>query len=435
MPTTLSCRCPSIRGPSAPLRPRRLLWRAGFGPRPGEDRALAARGLDGAVGKLLTTGPDNLVGRPPEGQRPPPLPARQVRPRPSLVARPDGAHEPAADRADDARLARLVRDLERDRRLAAPDDPPEQHVPRAPGSARSRARHARDREPGDAAVPERAREREGRAERELRPRADGALHARPRLRLHGARRAGAGTCADGLHGALPERLRLGEVPLRPQPPRRRDEGGVRQARRRTAGSSAVKLDDRAPGPQDVLHPQALGLLHPGARRRRDAGGARSALRAVGLLDEAGSVGDPQAPSALRGAADGEAAGRLPRRDAADPRRPHLDRGLGLAVDPGGPAAVLPAERVGLERRPLARHVDVPRPLAHRAARAREARLNAEHTSARGGAGRPREARRPRRSATGGSRSPTRPAARCSRTPRRRWRPPSPTTTARGRTHR
>ena len=30
----------------------------------------------------------------------------------------------------------------------------------------------------------------------------------------------------------------------------------------------------------------------------------------------------------------------------------------------GPAALLPAERLGLERRPLARHLDVPRPLGH-----------------------------------------------------------------------
>ena len=45
--------------------------------------------------------------------------------------------------------------------------------------------------------------------------------------------------------------------------------------------------------------------------------------------------------------------------AADARRPHLDRGLGLALDPGRSAALLPAERLGLERRPLARHLDVP----------------------------------------------------------------------------
>jgi uncharacterized protein (DUF1800 family) len=33
---------------------QRLLWRAGFGPRPGDARALAAKGLDGAVDSLLT---------------------------------------------------------------------------------------------------------------------------------------------------------------------------------------------------------------------------------------------------------------------------------------------------------------------------------------------------------------------------------------------
>ena len=40
----------------------------------------------------------------------------------------------------------------------------------------------------------------------------------------------------GFTATLQERVRLGQVPLRPQPPRRRDEGRVRQARRRTAGS-------------------------------------------------------------------------------------------------------------------------------------------------------------------------------------------------------
>src|SRR5216684_3654278 len=40
----------------------RLLWRAGFGPRPGEATALAAKGLDGAVGSLTHPGPEELVG-------------------------------------------------------------------------------------------------------------------------------------------------------------------------------------------------------------------------------------------------------------------------------------------------------------------------------------------------------------------------------------
>lgn len=40
----------------------RLLWRAGFGPRPGEAEALAARGLRGAVLSLTRPGPERLEG-------------------------------------------------------------------------------------------------------------------------------------------------------------------------------------------------------------------------------------------------------------------------------------------------------------------------------------------------------------------------------------
>ena len=51
----------------------RLLWRAGFGPRPGEAKALAAKGLDGAVDSLLDPGPEQLVGAPPHGDKGRPL--------------------------------------------------------------------------------------------------------------------------------------------------------------------------------------------------------------------------------------------------------------------------------------------------------------------------------------------------------------------------
>src|SRR5207245_6804741 len=92
---------------------------------------------------------------------------RRLGSRSPLVARPDGAHVTAARRAHGAHLARLVRDLERRRRLAAPDAEPESALPRArsrlvPGAAARR--HAR---PGDAAVAERQRQLEVLAEREL----------------------------------------------------------------------------------------------------------------------------------------------------------------------------------------------------------------------------------------------------------------------------
>ena len=40
----------------------RLLWRAGFGPRPGDAEALAERGLRGAVLSLTRPGPEQLDG-------------------------------------------------------------------------------------------------------------------------------------------------------------------------------------------------------------------------------------------------------------------------------------------------------------------------------------------------------------------------------------
>jgi len=47
----------------------RLLWRAGFGPRPGEAASLAALGLNGAVASLLATGKDKLKGPKPKDGR------------------------------------------------------------------------------------------------------------------------------------------------------------------------------------------------------------------------------------------------------------------------------------------------------------------------------------------------------------------------------
>jgi uncharacterized protein (DUF1800 family) len=58
---------PVYTGPFGPQQAERLLWRAGFGPRPGEAKALAQKGLDGAV-VALTRPPrhDRLVGKGPK---------------------------------------------------------------------------------------------------------------------------------------------------------------------------------------------------------------------------------------------------------------------------------------------------------------------------------------------------------------------------------
>jgi uncharacterized protein (DUF1800 family) len=52
----------------------RLLWRAGFGPKPGDARRLAALGLEGAVASLTRpAGPAQLIGKPPHNAQGQPL--------------------------------------------------------------------------------------------------------------------------------------------------------------------------------------------------------------------------------------------------------------------------------------------------------------------------------------------------------------------------
>src|SRR5207248_1040006 len=121
---------------------------------------------------------------------------------PPVVARSNGAHFPAPRRAHGPHLARLVRDLERRRRLATPDARPEPAVPRARPRLVPGAAARRDEGPGDVAVVERERQLALVAERELRARDDGALHPRRGARLRRVRRPRAGTRTD----RLPQRL-------------------------------------------------------------------------------------------------------------------------------------------------------------------------------------------------------------------------------------
>jgi uncharacterized protein (DUF1800 family) len=55
------------------LEAERLLWRAGFGPRPGEAQALARLGLDGAVHALTHPTREHLVGTRPHDEKGRPL--------------------------------------------------------------------------------------------------------------------------------------------------------------------------------------------------------------------------------------------------------------------------------------------------------------------------------------------------------------------------
>ena len=73
MPAELTIRlrwgAPAYRGKFDVPHAERLLWRAGFGPRPGEAEALAKLGLDGAVHQLLNPGVERLVGPKPHDSK------------------------------------------------------------------------------------------------------------------------------------------------------------------------------------------------------------------------------------------------------------------------------------------------------------------------------------------------------------------------------
>ncbi len=97
---------------------RRLLWRAGFGPTPGQVGG-ARRAGRCAGGRLRPHA--TVRGR--DAERPGTRQRRRqaagtgerVGPRPLLVAGPHGPLRPAARRADDVHLPRLVRELQRSR--------------------------------------------------------------------------------------------------------------------------------------------------------------------------------------------------------------------------------------------------------------------------------------------------------------------------------
>ena len=220
---------PVYRGPFRRAQAERLLWRAGFGPRRGQAERFAELGLEGAVHALTHPRSRRARGSRAEDRRPRARAARRLGPRRPVVARPDGPHRGAAGRADGARLARLVRDQQGDGRRAL-----DAAAERAAAPARARATSARSCArspgPGDADVARRHRQQPLGAERELRARAAGAVHARRRPRLRRARRARDGARAHRLARRLARRRRDDELPLRPRIPRPRAHAHPRAPR-------------------------------------------------------------------------------------------------------------------------------------------------------------------------------------------------------------
>ncbi len=146
-------------------------------------------------------------------------------------------------------------------------------------------------------------------------------------------------------------------------PRHRHEADLREAR---ALRLAGLLPARRPPPEAplVLRHQALELLHSD-RRRPQLAGTGAALRRQPLAIRPGRRGDPHASAPLQRAAHGQAARRLPRRDAAcdGSAASTPKRGRGSRTRPANSSSTRRTSPAGTT--PLARHRLVPRPLEPR----------------------------------------------------------------------
>ena len=254
---------PVYRGKFGPPQAERLLWRAGFGPRPGEAEALAKKGLDGAVHSLLNPGAEKLVGPTPHDDKGRPLAPRDawghdhcwwldrmVRTSRPLVERMTLVwHDWFATSNDGVGNQGLMigRTISSDSTRSAPFDRLLLDVTKDP--AMLMWLNGTDN-------------RQGLAERELRARDDGALHARRRPRcVHRARRARASARADRVAELAGRKsgvynFRFDREAARPRHEDRLPQGGpLRLARRLPAlrHASTTRL---------VLRLQALELLRP-----------------------------------------------------------------------------------------------------------------------------------------------------------------------------
>ena len=137
-------------------------------------------------------------------------------------------------------------------------------------------------------------EPQGRDQRELRPRADGAVHARRRPRgLHGGRRARARALAERLGLRLEQRARRPQLPLGRAGPlgpglqdRVRQDAGAGRGRTPRGWSSSTPSTRRSSS-------RSCGATSSRRRRtRRRRRQARGALQGLGLRDPPGARGDP-----------------------------------------------------------------------------------------------------------------------------------------------
>ncbi len=167
---------PRYDGPFGAAQAERLLWRAAFGGGRKDAEKLAEKGMEGAVRSLTRPRNEDLKGPPPTDGRRPDQAERPLRARRPLGPGSHGPLPGPGAGADGAHLARLVRD--RRRLVAEALDQAVEALPQARPRQLPRAGPRGHDRPRDARLALGHRQPQGLAERELRTRAHGALHAR-----------------------------------------------------------------------------------------------------------------------------------------------------------------------------------------------------------------------------------------------------------------
>ena len=305
-------------GPFGREQAERLLWRAGFGPRPGE--AAGAREARPRRRRPLAHPPGRREARRPGAARRQGPPAR-ARATPGATTTSGGSTGWCARARPLVERMTLVwhdwfATSNRRRRLAEADARPEPAA--APPRARLVRRRCCSRSRKDPAMllwlsgTENTKwspnENYARELMELFTLGAGSGYTERDVREQA--RALTGLTNDWKRGA-------GNVNFRFD--RERHDAGheahLRQDAARSTGGTPCRLCLQPPAAPVVLRRQALELLHPDRAGRGDAARARGALP-QGLRDPPGRRGDPAPPALYTGPADGQAAGRLHRRPAA-----------------------------------------------------------------------------------------------------------------------
>ncbi len=171
----------------------------------------------------------------------------------------------------------------------------------------------RHRRPGDADLAVGQREHEALPERELRPRADGAVHARRRRRLHRGRRPRAGPGADRLDQRLGRR---GRAPTTSASSRSASTRGRKTIFGQTGAfdwEDSCRLCLEHPAHADFFVRKLWSYFIPKDPPKKTLAALEEEVPAR-LRDPPGARGHPHAPRPVRGPADDQAADRADRRD-------------------------------------------------------------------------------------------------------------------------